>query len=270
MDLALRLAGLTEVPADCAIFHPGKDIRKVFLGVDIDSGELWIAKELKYDLVIAHHPLGGRAKLRFPEVLAHHVEQMTEVGVPRDIAEEAIRDKISEREIKAQVSNYDRVPSIARLIDMPFMNVHTPLDWICQRRLQDVVRDVPEDATVGELIRAFDERLPEIRNAGTEIDVRVGSETNQVGKTVVSIGAGTNGGHPVAKAYFDHGVDTVIYMHCTHEESKKIRDEFGEVGKTFLVTGHMAGDSLGINPFADALEEHGLEVTRACGIVPGS
>jgi hypothetical protein len=153
---------------------------------------------------------------------------------------------------------------------MPFMNIHTPLDWICRKRLAEVVRDVSEDTTVGDLIRAFDERLPEIRNAGTEIDVRVGSETNRIGKTVVSIGAGTNGGHPVAKAYFDHGVDTVIYMHCTHEESKKIRDEFGEDGKTFLVSGHMAGDSLGINPFADALEERGLEVTRACGIVPGS
>jgi hypothetical protein len=269
MDLALQLAGLTAVPPDCAIFHPGEDIRRVFLGVDIDSGELWIAKELDYDLVIAHHPLGGQAKLRFPEVLQYHVTQMVKAGVPEDVAEEAIRDKVLEREIKANVANYDRIPSMARLIDMPFMNIHTPLDWICRKRLEDVVREVPEDATVADLLRRFLERLPEFRNAGTKIDIRVGRETNRVGNTVVSIGAGTNGGYPVVKAYFDHGIDTVIYMHCTHEDSKKIREEFDGTGKTFLVTGHMAGDSLGINPFADALEERGLEVTRACGIVRG-
>ena len=112
MNLALELAGLTEIPADSAIFHEGEDVRRVFFGVDIDSGELWIAKKLEYDLVIAHHPLGGDAQLRFPEVLRHHVQQMTEVGVPRDVAEEAIRDKVFEREIKAHVSNYDRLPSI--------------------------------------------------------------------------------------------------------------------------------------------------------------
>jgi putative NIF3 family GTP cyclohydrolase 1 type 2 len=269
MDLSLELARMDETPPDCAVYVPGEDIRRVFLGVDIDSGELWIARELGFDLVIAHHPVGGESRLRFPEVLRYHLDQMVDAGVPRDVAREAIRDKVEEREIMAHVSNYDRLPSIARLLGLSFMNIHTPLDWICRRRLSEVISRVPEEAPVSDLLEAFYDRLPEFRNAGTRIDVRAGDERNRVGRTVVSIGAGTNGGHPVAKAYFDHGVDTLIYMHCKHEDSRTIREDYGTSGKTFLVTGHMAGDSVGINPFADALEKRGLEVTRACGIVPG-
>ncbi|MFQ6090854.1 MAG: hypothetical protein ACE5LD_05385 [Candidatus Bipolaricaulia bacterium] len=56
MELALGLAGLDDIPADSQIYHPGEGIERILLGIDIGSAELWLAKELGYDLAIAHHP----------------------------------------------------------------------------------------------------------------------------------------------------------------------------------------------------------------------
>jgi len=35
------------------------------------------------------------------------------------------------------------------------------------------------------------------------------------------------------------------------------------------VTGHIASDSIGINPYIDRLRQEGLEVTPISGIIPG-
>ena len=56
MDSALALAGLTEMPQDCDITVPGENIKKVLMGVDMDTAELMLAKELGYDCVVTHHP----------------------------------------------------------------------------------------------------------------------------------------------------------------------------------------------------------------------
>ncbi|MBC7099888.1 hypothetical protein H5T52_12430, partial [Candidatus Bipolaricaulota bacterium] len=101
----------------------------------------------------------------------------------------------------------------------------------------------------------------EFRNAQTEIEVVVGNSQNPVGKVAVIHGAGTNGGYPVAKVLFDHGVDTVIYIHIRPHEAHRLAQEYGGKGKNLVVTGHIASDSVGINPFVEALRERELEVT---------
>lgn len=269
MELALKLAGLDDVPADSQIYHPGEKIKKVLIGIDIGSAELWMAKELGFDLAISHHPKGGRASLNFAAVLQNHVQQMIQVGVPKAVAEKAIEEKVFETRVSAQMSNYDHAPSVARLIDMPFMNIHTPLDEIGRRRMAEVVGKPDTETTAAELIALLQEELPEFRNAKTEIDIRLGQPTNKIGKAVVSHGAGTNGGYPVAKAYFDHDIDTVIYIHCSPADSKRLREEFADSGKNLIVTGHIASDSLGINPFIEELESKGLEVQRISGVISG-
>jgi hypothetical protein len=269
MTLALELAGLDSVPADSQIYHPGCNLQRILIGIDIDSAELWMAKQLGFDLALAHHPKGSRATLHFAEVLHRHVEQMTLAGVPREIAEPIIDAKMAEARIRAHMSNYDHVPSVARLIDMPFMNIHTPLDEIGRQRMAAVVAGVAPEAAVSGLIAALEESLPEFRNAETEIDIRVGRAANPIGKAVVSHGAGTNGGYPVAKAYFEHGIDTVIYIHCDATESARLRGEFEAQGKNLIVTGHIVSDSIGINPFIAELVSRGLEVQRMSGVIPG-
>ncbi|MCR4403854.1 MAG: Nif3-like dinuclear metal center hexameric protein [Candidatus Acetothermia bacterium] len=269
MALALRLAGLSEVPADSQIYYPGERIKKILIGLDLGSAELQLAKSLGFDLAIAHHPQGGRASLNFAEVLKNHIRQMVQAGVPREIAEAAIQERLFEARVSAHMSNYDHALSIARLLGLPFMNIHTPLDEIGRQRLAEVVGRAHPELSLLELVGLLKESLPEFRHAQTEIDIRVGQPQNMIGRTVVSHGAGTNGGYPVAKAYFEHGVDTVIYIHCSPGDSKRLREEFQEKGKNLIVTGHIASDSLGINPFIAELLRRGLEVVPISGIVPG-
>ncbi len=77
--------------------------------------------------------------------------------------------------------------------------------------------------------------------------------------------AATNGGYEIAKTYFEYGVGTLIYIHISPVDLEKLRDE----GKgNLLVTGHIASDSLGINPFIHELEGRGLSVTKI-GVVEG-
>ena len=265
MQLALELAGLDEIPADSAIYQPGEDIERVIIGIDIDTTELILAEAEGYDLAISHHPMGGTALINFHRVFARHIDLLVTAGVPRDAAEQAVLPMMEEQRIAHAMRNYDRAPSIARLIDMPYMNIHTPLDEIGRRRMADACATLAPTNTVADLIEHFRAVFGEFRHALTAIEPAVGALGNQLGRIAVAHGAGTNGGYPVAKAYFTHGIDTVIYIHCAPRDIMRLRQEFPD--NNLVVTGHIASDSVGINPFIAALEDNGMEVTAISGIV---
>jgi len=266
MQLALEMAGLNEIPGDSAIHVPGDRIERILFGIDLRAPELVIASARGYHCAISHHPVGGRSTLEFHHVLARHVDQMIDAGVPRAVAEETMRTTIEERRILNATANYDHDPSVAALLGIPYLNIHTPLDEIGRRRMAEAAAGLGERATVAELVERFYATFGEFRNAATEIEVLVGRPGNPIGRVVVSHAAGTNGGYPVAKAYFDHGIDTVIYIHCRAADARKLIDEFGET-ENLIVTGHIASDSVGINPYVDRLREEGLEVTTFSGII---
>ncbi|HAF71529.1 TPA: hypothetical protein DCL37_09380 [Candidatus Acetothermia bacterium] len=48
------------------------------------------------------------------------------------------------------------------------------------------------------------------------------------------------------------------YIHCSEAATRKLAAEFP--GKNLVVTGHIASDSLGINPFLSELSKRGVEV----------
>jgi len=266
MKLALDMAGFEAIPADSEIYVPGDSIRKVLFGVDIGSAELIIAKDQGYDAVIAHHPAGGRARLEGWKVFEKHVDQMIEAGVPESDAKEAIRKKISTLEVETHSANYDHVPSVARHLKMPFMNIHNPLDELGRRHIVEVIqrqRSVNRDATVADLIGSI-RTIPEFQQASTEVKLRHGALSSRAGRTVFSHAAYTNGGYEVAKTYYKHGIDTVIYIHVSETDLAKLRvDGVGNL----IVTGHIASDSVGINPFLLELRKRGIKVDSIGGIV---
>lgn len=265
MKLSLKLAGLKEIPEDSAIYVRGENIRKALFCIDAGPAELLLAKQLGFDVVIAHHPAGGKAVLNFPQVFKKHVEQMVEAGVPREIAEKAISRKLEQLEVEAHMQNYAHTVDFAVLLGMPFMNIHNPLDIIGRRRMiEQLEGKIGKDSTVADVVSLLME-LPEFKNAQTKIKICLGEPENKAGKVVVSHGAGTNGGYEVAKTYFQHGIDTVIYIHINPADLEKLK----AIGKgNLIVTGHIASDSLGINPFTKELERKGVSVTKI-GVVEG-
>ena len=268
MDLAVRLARQSRTPADCEVYVPSQDVHRILAGIDVDVGMLVAAKSLGYDLVLAHHPLGGRAALGIAKVYAGHATHLARAGVPRRAAAAAVRALQDEHAPLLHRQNYDHVPSMARLVGMPLMNVHNPCDEIGRRVMDETIRKGLRKASkVSDAVAAL-RTLPEFANAETDIVVRMGRPSNPLGRWVVLHGAGTNGGYPVASCAFRNGIDTVFYIHVEPQALNRLRDEFGARGaRNLVVTGHVASDSIGINVLVRALRERGIEVTCVSGIV---
>ncbi|MDQ4077142.1 MAG: hypothetical protein M3220_12945 [Chloroflexota bacterium] len=269
MQLALDLVGWKNIPGDCGIYVSGRNIKRLLVGLDIDTGDLLLAREAGFDAVLAHHPTGTPASLTSWQVYRRHTELLMHMGIPRYAAEAAVEGRVQELRMQAHTSNYDRVSSAAQLIGIPFFNIHSPQDELGRQMMQAVVDDLlgaEPDATVGEVAAHLTATFPEFLNAPTRIAVRVGDPDRRAGRTVVVHGALTNGGARIARTYWEHGVNTVIYIHIAPSELKALAS-LGRQGN-LIVTGHIAGDSLGVNAYLAEVEERlGLEVTRLNGIV---
>ncbi|HEX7101258.1 MAG TPA: Nif3-like dinuclear metal center hexameric protein, partial [Nitrolancea sp.] len=249
-----------------AIYVEGTELSKVMFGIDIGAAELLLARQLGCDGVIAHHPSGGSAQLNYPEVLTRHVELMVEHGVSPTAARDAIQSMMTRALLRAQAQNFDHVPSVARLLEMPFLNVHLPLDEVGRRIMVDTIErhieSLGRPASVQDAIDAL-LTLPEFANAPTRIMVPVGAVDRPLGRVAVVHGAGTNGGYTVARTYFEHGVDSVLYIHVAPEEAQRLR---ADTRGNLIVSGHISSDMVGINQFVAKLEERGVEIVRMSGL----
>jgi hypothetical protein len=267
MRLALEIAGWEAIPGDCAIYYPGTRIGHVLMGIDVGAAELFMARQLGYHAVIAHHPAGYAGP--FWDVYHLHVGQMVAAGVPADVAEQAVVGRIEGFKAASQRENYDHVASVARLLEMPFLNIHSPLDEVGRRIMQHTVDEQlarKPDSTVADVRDAL-LALPEYAAARTRMQNPLGAWDAPAGKVVVSHGAYTNGGYPVARAYLTSGVNTICCIHFPLEDAQRLANE--GVQGNILVMGHIAGDSVGINPYVARLRESGLEVTPFSGIIGG-
>ncbi len=266
MRIALDLVDLDATPEDSAIYVPGEGIRRVLFGLDIGTGELVMARQLGYDAVIAHHPVG--LSHRSWTVFRRHVDLLRAAGVPQTVADQAVESKMEALRVRGQSANYEQVPMAARRLNMPFLNIHTPLDELGRRVMQgavDAALRADPDATLGQIADTL-ARLPPARRAETEVMVLLGDPSAPAGRVVVAHGALTNGGYDVAHAYFDHGVDTVVYIHIAPNDLKRLRDD--ERGQ-LVVTGHAVGDAFGIEPYIDALRGQELEIYGLSQIYAG-
>jgi hypothetical protein len=266
MRVALELAGLRDVPSDSGVHVPGKSVRRIFATIDCDVADLLMARALRCDTVITHHP-EGVASLNGWKVIARQVDQMVECGVPVARAEAAIQRRMQSVELASHVRNYLRVVQAAQLLNLSFLNVHLPCDVISRRLITEKVTpfNQPESrATVAEVIAALQE-IPEQKLAATEPKVRLGGPDRLAGRVAVAMAGYTNGGVDVLKAYFEAGVGTVLMMHFPEADLKEAREQ--KLAGNLVITGHMASDSIGINVYLDDLARRGLEVIRAGGII---
>jgi putative NIF3 family GTP cyclohydrolase 1 type 2 len=255
MKTALRLAHFSTIPADSEIHVKGRKLRRVLVAIDVGVGELLLAKSLDCDGIIAHHPAGGRAQLEGYKVFLHHIEQMKEAGVPAEVAREAVKNKYRVLDIQHHPENYDQVPSVAKRLGLPLVTIHSPCDEIGRRMMVQAIEDLDEDATVRQLVSKI-AAFPEYSRAETRIEVRLGSPNRKVGKVAISHACYTNGGYDVAKAYFQHGVGTLSYIHISEADLTRLASEnFANL----IVLGHIASDWLGINQLLRELEKDDIE-----------
>lgn len=267
LDLSARMAGCDSVPADSQVYvESPRDVRRVLLGIDTSLAEVVWAQQNGFDAVIAHHPLGDRARTGFASVVRRQVEQMGAEGIPEETAERAVRARLEAIHRTTHMGNVNAVVDSARLIGMPLCNVHLACDIIGRTAIVEMLQaHAGEDATVGDAISWFD-RFGEYARGHARPEAWVGTTSNALGRWTVAMAGGTNGGFPVFREYFAAGVDTIFAMHIAEGDLQQLRGVTDEED-TLVVTGHMTTDSIGINVLIGALEERGIEVVRTSGVV---
>lgn len=240
-----------------------KEIRKVLVGIDIGPEEILIAKELgDIDLVLAHHPVGkGLAQLA--DVMDLQADVCNYYGVPINVAEGLMRERISEVARGVNSSNHQRTVDAARILKINLINSHTPCDNLAAKFLKDLVeKNNPE--TIGDLIDLLKE-VPEYKEAmkiGVGPKIFVGSPENRCGKIALSeITGGTEGSPRLYEKLAQAGVGTVVGMHISEDHKKEA--ELANVN--IVIAGHISSDSLGVNLFVDELQRQGTEIVSCSG-----
>ncbi|MBV8445024.1 MAG: hypothetical protein JOZ92_03815 [Candidatus Dormibacteraeota bacterium] len=268
LEWSARLAGCAEVPADSQVYvEADSDVRRILFGVDVGVGELILAREAGFDAVIAHHPLGDQARMRMPEVVRRQVDQMVAEGIDRADAETAVAERLEAPHRAMHAANINQVVDAARLLGLPVANIHLACDIISRREIESLIaRRRSGSSTVGDALSWLDD-FPEIGRGLTRPEAWLGDRSQPLGRVTVAIAGGYNGGHPAFSRYYRVGVDTIVTMHVADPDLARLRDDPVAAGKALIVTGHMATDSIGINRVIAGLEEQGLEVVRAGGVV---
>lgn len=266
MALANRLAGCSQTPADSEVYLDG-DVRRVFVGIDVDVAELLLARGLGADGVIAHHPIGSRARLGLPVVIERQEAQMIAEGISAEVAHEKMLARQQPVAHALHTSNYDRVVDAARQLNIPMMNIHLAADIISRQYFIDFVGRVVDGKaiTVGGLIGEL-KTIPEMEASLVQPEVWLGKAENPVGRWVVQIAAGANGGAPVFRTYYEHGINTILAMHIDDRDLREL-EQLQLPGANLVITGHMPSDSIGMNRLIDALEGQGLEVIAGSGVI---
>lgn len=244
---------------------PNSEIKKILAGIDIEGDELLLAKQLgDIDACVAHHPR-GRALAKLDDVMDMQADVLAQYGVPINVAEALLRKRISEVTRGLSPSNHFRPVETARLLNMPYMCVHTVTDNLVYQFLKRKVEEAGPD-TVGDILDMLGE-IPEYQEAkrrGSGPMLFAGRKENRSGMVAVTeITGGTEGAHDIYEKMATAGIGTVIAMH----QSEKHREFAENAHVNVVIAGHMSSDSLGLNLFLDKLEEQGVEIVPCSGLI---
>lgn len=265
MKIGLDLVGWLRMPPDSAIHVKGNSIHRALITVDVSTSELILAKNIGCDVVIAHHPI-GISSMEFHRVFDRHTQFMIQNGVPDNEARNAVNRLKRRIQIRSHANIYKQIVDTAGILKMPLVNIHQPCDEFMRRIILEKIKDHKHHHKISDLLKLIDE-IPEFNNAVSRPIVALGSAKSNVGRIALVLAAGTNGGYPIAKLYYEHGVSTVIYLHIDPTDAAKLNDE--KIRGNLVILGHLAGDSIGLNALADKIELEGVETVRV-GLISGS
>ena len=268
LQAALDLVGWSTIPSDSAIYHPGTRISHILLGLEIEPDQVAMARQLGYHAVIAQQRCGATGPVW--EAFARHLDLLIEAGVPQAVAEAAVQPEMNLLRVQTLRENYDRAPSVARLIDQPFVGIQSPLDEMGRRLMQttiDAALTAKPLALVADIHDAL-MTLPSFAAAKTEMLAPLHGWDVLAGRAVVVHGAYAVPDYAIVKAYLMHGVDTVCCASMAAEDIAFLAED--DFTGNVLLMGHNATLSAGILPFVAHLRQQGIEVTTFAGVIGDS
>jgi hypothetical protein len=259
---------LSNPYADTRILYGDENIEvgSILAGIDMEVGEVLLADRLKekgrrIDLVLSHHP-EGTALARLYQVMHMQEDLAAMLGVPINVAEGVLKERISQVERALLPTNHQRARDAARLLDIPLMCIHTPADNHVASYLEQKF-DKNSPRIVGDVLELLLEE-PEYAQAKSDeagLKIVAGDKKGRAGKVFVDMTGGTGGSKDMFEKYAVAGVGTIVCMHIGEnnlEEAKKAHINV-------VIAGHMASDSLGMNLLLDKLP--GMEIIACSGFI---
>lgn len=252
--------------ADSAILYGNgsRRVEKLLVGIDIDTSELLLADRLraagKVDCVLSHHP-AGEAYAGLFKVMEVQIDLLRKAGIDAKAAAGFLSERMAEVERKILPQNHTRAVDAARLLDLPFVCVHTPADNCAARYIETLLRRNKPATAGGVLARLA--TIPEYRvaaahNAGPRLIM--GHPRRPCGKIMVEMTGGAEGPKDAYAGLREAGVGTLVSMHIGEEHLRKVR----QAGLNAVIAGHISSDTLGMNLILDAIEKEGSLTTLCC------
>ena len=253
---------------DSTIYYGGekKDIKKIIVWIDVEWPEFLLVHELnktldtQIDLIIGHHPEGWAllwiAKLQ--KWVAPFVAHNT--GIPINISEKVELPRAQEVEQRFSPLNHNRALPFAKMLDIPYMGVHTPGDNCLHNYLEKLVEK--NKKTLHRLQDIIDLLMKEpemiqARKNWSGPAIWNGEKNSRCGKIVITgMTWGTESSKDIYAEYEKAGVGTILEMHMSADHLKAAKEHNLNV----IMTDHMASDSLGMNLILDEVEKMGVEV----------
>ena len=241
---------------DSSILYGRHDIqvKKILVGIDIETPELLLADRIRQkeglDLVISHHP-EGKAFASLYKVMRLQVDVLKAAGINEDVALELLEERMQEIERRILSQNHMRPVDTARLLDLPFICLHTPADNHVFRFIEKLLTDNKPD-TVQDIVKIL-LSVPEYREAdkfSAGPRVFIGNPKKAAGKIIVDMTGGTEGPKEAFDKLSSAGVNTIVGMHLSEEHFKKAKD----ANLSVVIAGHISSDTLGLNLLLDNIE----------------
>jgi len=246
-----------------------EDINSIMVGIDIEAPELLLFDRLrekgeKIDAAVAHHP-EGIAYARLGDVMMLHADIAAKLGVPINVAEKFTVKRIKEVERRLMPMNHQRAIDTARLLKIPFMNIHTPADNFVASYLQEKF-DNEKQRTLKDIIDILLE-IPEYKISaqnGAPPKILIGGKNDRAGKVFVDMTGGTEGSKEILEKLSSAGVGTIVAMHMSDEHFKEIEKH----NMNLVIAGHISSDSLGLNLLLDTIrKKEKIEITPVSGFI---
>lgn len=264
---------LTNPYSDARYFadDPNAQIKRILVGIDLDTEEVLLAKELtdmgrKIDLVMSHHPIGP-ALAGLHEVMHLQAEVLAGYGVPINVAESLMHLRMDEVSRLLDPYNNNRVLDAAKLLGYPLMCIHTCSDNMVAMLLKRLIdKNKKNIETVGDVLKILKD-IPEyqigIQQKSGPV-IYAGHPDRFAGKVAVTeITGGTEGSKDMYERLSQAGIGTIVGMHMKEEHKKEAEKYHISV----IVAGHISSDSLGMNLFLDNLEKRGIEIIPCSGLI---
>ena len=252
------LESLQNPYADSRILNGTGDeeIRSILVGIDMDVGEVLLADTLRArgrntDLLLSHHP-SGRALAHLYDVMQMQSDILNIFGVPINVAEALMDERIKEVERRLMPANHTRAVDAARLLQFPFICLHTPADNMVATYLQKLF-DAKSPYLLSDILDILHD-IPEYHSASREATgpkIFIGSKNRKAGKVFVDVTGGTEGAKDVFQSLTIKGVNTIVGMHMSEEHRKEAEQSHMNV----VVAGHISSDTLGVNLLLDEVSK---------------